>query len=125
MEDVEFVAVSRWEQKQVAAAFSTWWELWMRRRQPRAVDGGVGYTYASRRRLRHAFLTWARDQISQQQAWEKFREGDANLPPPTPEVEQERKVAMFDLMEENSFALPARDDRAVPSGPYRLGLSIR
>jgi len=50
---------------------------------------------------------------------------DANLPPPTPEIEQERRVAMFDLMEENSFSLPKRDDRLVPDGPYRVGLSIR
>ncbi len=50
---------------------------------------------------------------------------DGNLPPPTPEIEQERKVAMFDLLEDNSFALPARDGRAVPSGPYHLGLAIR
>ncbi|MDF1857304.1 UPF0262 family protein [Pseudooceanicola sp.] len=50
---------------------------------------------------------------------------DRNLPPPTPEIEQERKVAMFDLMEENSFSLPNRDDRVVPDGPYRVGLSIR
>ncbi len=50
---------------------------------------------------------------------------DGNLPPPTPEIEQERKVAMFDLLEENSFALPARDDRDVPPGPYHLGLAIR
>jgi len=50
---------------------------------------------------------------------------DANLPPPTPEIEQERKVAMFDLIEENSFSLPNRDDRVVPDGPYRVGLSIR
>ncbi len=50
---------------------------------------------------------------------------DANLPPPTPEIEQERKVAMFDLLEENSFSLPKRDDRVVPDGPYRVGLSIR
>ncbi|SPF78222.1 UPF0262 family protein [Pseudoprimorskyibacter insulae] len=50
---------------------------------------------------------------------------DANLPPPTPEIEQERRVAMFDLMEQNSFSLPARDDRVVPPGPYRVGLSIR
>ena len=50
---------------------------------------------------------------------------DAALPPPTPEIEQERKVAMFDLLEENSFALPDREDREVPKGPYRLGLSIR
>ncbi|TDE35565.1 UPF0262 family protein [Antarcticimicrobium sediminis] len=50
---------------------------------------------------------------------------DAGLPPPTPEIEQERKVAMFDLLEQNSFTLPDRDDRAVPDGPYRLMLSIR
>lgn len=50
---------------------------------------------------------------------------DANLPPPTPEIEQERRVAMFDLMEENSFTLPARDGREVPAGPYTLGLAIR
>ncbi len=50
---------------------------------------------------------------------------DANLPPPTPEIEQERKVAMFDLIEDNSFDLPQRGDRDVPGGPYRLGLSIR
>jgi len=50
---------------------------------------------------------------------------DANLPPPTPEIEQERKVAMFDLIEENSFSLPGRDGRVVPDGPYRVGLSIR
>jgi len=50
---------------------------------------------------------------------------DANLPPPTPEIEQERRAAMCDLMEENSFALPKREGRAVPEGPYTLGLSIR
>ncbi|MCU9840406.1 UPF0262 family protein [Ruegeria sp. WL0004] len=50
---------------------------------------------------------------------------DSNLPPPTPEIEQERKVAIYDLLEENSFALPVRDDRAVPEGPYRVNLSIR
>ncbi len=32
---------------------------------------------------------------------------DANLPPPTPEIEQERKVAMFDLLEDNHFVIPA------------------
>ncbi|MEM9755889.1 MAG: UPF0262 family protein [Pseudomonadota bacterium] len=44
------------------------------------------------------------------------------MPPPTPEIEQERKVAIFDLLESNSFDLPA--DTA-PAGPYRLGLAIR
>ncbi|MEX0286991.1 MAG: UPF0262 family protein [Paracoccaceae bacterium] len=50
---------------------------------------------------------------------------DHALPPPTPEIEQERKVAIFDLLEKNSFVLPARDDRPVPGGPYNLTLSIR
>jgi uncharacterized protein (UPF0262 family) len=50
---------------------------------------------------------------------------DANLPPPTPEIEQERKVAIFDLLENNTFALPPRDGRVVPQGPYQLGLAIR
>jgi uncharacterized protein (UPF0262 family) len=34
-------------------------------------------------------------------------------------------VAIFDLLEDNSFALPKREDRAVPTGPFRLGLAIR
>jgi len=50
---------------------------------------------------------------------------DANLPPPTPEIEQERKVAMFDLLEQNTFVLPTRDGREMPTGPYHVGLSIR
>ncbi|WP_299664084.1 UPF0262 family protein [uncultured Ruegeria sp.] len=50
---------------------------------------------------------------------------DRNLPPPTPEIEQERKVAIYDLLEENSFTLPVRDDRATLDGPYHVQLSIR
>ncbi|MDG4650426.1 UPF0262 family protein [Roseibacterium sp. SDUM158017] len=47
------------------------------------------------------------------------------MPAPTPEIEQERKVAVFDLLEQNSFVLPAREGREVPEGPYRLTLAIR
>lgn len=43
----------------------------------------------------------------------------------TPAIEQERRVAVFDLLEDNSFALPTRDGRDVPPGPYRLALAIR
>ena len=50
---------------------------------------------------------------------------DSALPPPTPEIEQERKVAVFDLLEDNSFEVQARDERAAPAGPYKLKLSIR
>lgn len=45
---------------------------------------------------------------------------DGGLPAPTPEVEQERKVAIFDLLEENEFALPGR-----AGGPWRLFLSVQ
>ena len=50
---------------------------------------------------------------------------DSGLAAPTPEIEQERKVAIFDLPEENSFTLPVRDDREIPAGPYRILLAIR
>jgi uncharacterized protein (UPF0262 family) len=50
---------------------------------------------------------------------------ERGLARPTPEIEQERRVAIFDLLEDNSFALPAREDRPVPPGPYRLALAIR
>ncbi len=49
---------------------------------------------------------------------------DAGLPAPTPEIEQERRVAIFDLLEENSLSLPPREGRDSP-GPYRLHLSVR
>jgi uncharacterized protein (UPF0262 family) len=50
---------------------------------------------------------------------------DANLPPPTPEIEQERKVAIYDLMEDNSFALHQSEGKDVPEGPFNLSLSIQ
>ena len=39
----------------------------------------------------------------------KIEIDDAGLPPPTPEIEQERRVAIFDLLEENSFSLPGKE----------------
>jgi uncharacterized protein (UPF0262 family) len=50
---------------------------------------------------------------------------EKGLARPTPEIEQERRVAVYDLLEENSFCLPDRDGRVVPAGPYRLHLAIR
>ncbi|SFC86193.1 UPF0262 family protein [Tropicimonas isoalkanivorans] len=44
---------------------------------------------------------------------------------PTPEIEQERQVAIFDLLEDNSFALPAHEGAKAPEGPFRLALAIR
>ncbi|MCC5963234.1 MAG: UPF0262 family protein [Rhodobacteraceae bacterium] len=50
---------------------------------------------------------------------------DSGLPTPTPEIEQERKVAVFDLLEDNSFALATRDGASAPDGPFVMNLSIR
>jgi uncharacterized protein (UPF0262 family) len=50
---------------------------------------------------------------------------ESGLAPPTPEIEQERRVAIFDLLEENLFGLPGRDGRPAPTGPFKLNLSIR
>ena len=50
---------------------------------------------------------------------------DSVLPPASPEMEQERRVAIFDLIEDNSFALPGRDGTDAPPGPYVLDLAIR
>jgi uncharacterized protein (UPF0262 family) len=45
---------------------------------------------------------------------------DASIGRATPDVEHERAVAIFDLLEENSFA-PANDETG---GPYKLTLSV-
>ncbi len=45
---------------------------------------------------------------------------DASIGRATPDVEHERAVAIFDLIEENSFA-PAADEIG---GPYRLSLAV-
>ncbi|WP_374635705.1 UPF0262 family protein [Paracoccus sp. (in: a-proteobacteria)] len=50
---------------------------------------------------------------------------DSALPPPTPEMEQDRRVAVFDLLEDNSFVLPGREGQPAPAGPYGLVLAVR
>ena len=50
---------------------------------------------------------------------------DSGLPAPTPEIEQERKVAIFDLLEDNAFGLPGKNGALAPDGPFRLALAIR
>ncbi len=47
---------------------------------------------------------------------------DRGVTSPTPEMDQERKVAIFDLLEDNAFAIPRA---AEFPGPYRLLLAIR
>ncbi|MGR3410151.1 MAG: UPF0262 family protein [Paracoccus sp. (in: a-proteobacteria)] len=50
---------------------------------------------------------------------------DSAIAPATPEMEQERRVAIFDLIEDNSFQIPGREGEPVPDGPYVLELCIR
>lgn len=50
---------------------------------------------------------------------------DSALPPPTPEIEQERRVAIYDLLEDNSFRIAPKNGRDAPEGPYDLLLAIR
>ena len=50
---------------------------------------------------------------------------DRNLPPPTSEIEQERKVAIFDLLEKNTFELPGKVTNGRITGPFNLNLAIR
>ena len=55
----------------------------------------------------------------------KIEIDDSAISPATPEMEQERRVAVFDLLEDNSFNVPGRDGQRVPDGPYILDLAIR
>ncbi len=50
---------------------------------------------------------------------------DRNLPPPTAEIEQERKVAIFDLLEKNTFKLPEKAPKRIVQGPFNLNLAIK
>ncbi|RJK97367.1 UPF0262 family protein [Paracoccus aestuarii] len=50
---------------------------------------------------------------------------DSAIAPATPEMEQERRVAIFDLIEHNSFSVPGRDGQPAPDGPFVLELCIR
>ena len=45
---------------------------------------------------------------------------EASIGRGTPDIEHERAVAIYDLIDENTFALVGRDD-----GPYQLELSIQ
>lgn len=50
---------------------------------------------------------------------------DSAIPPASAVVIQERKVAIYDLLEENVFGLPGRDGQPAPEGPYAVLLAIR
>jgi uncharacterized protein (UPF0262 family) len=47
---------------------------------------------------------------------------DSALPEPTPEIAQERRVAIFDLLQENEFTVVRE---GAPDGPYKLLLGMQ
>ncbi len=49
-----------------------------------------------------------------------FTLDDSALPPPSPEIEQERNIAIFDLLEANTFRLTDG-----PAPPYALTVALR
>ena len=55
----------------------------------------------------------------------KIEIDDAGLAAASPEIEQERRVAVFDLLECNSFSIEPRGDRKPLPGPYRLVIALR
>ncbi|SDE11250.1 Uncharacterized protein, UPF0262 family [Paracoccus isoporae] len=55
----------------------------------------------------------------------KIEIDDSAIPAASAEVAQDRKVAIYDLLDENSFALPGREGQEIPPGPYALKLAIR
>ncbi len=47
-----------------------------------------------------------------------------NMPLASREVQQERDVAIYDLLLDNRFSIPDRDGTSAPPGPYRLWLGL-
>ena len=50
---------------------------------------------------------------------------DSDLPTPSHEAQQERKVAIFDLLENNHFRLINSQELQTYEGPYKLSISIK
>ncbi len=47
------------------------------------------------------------------------------LPPPTPEIQHERELAIYELLQENVFVLDRRGEKILPSAPLVLKLSMK
>ena len=50
---------------------------------------------------------------------------EAGLPIPTPEMQHERNLAIYDILQKNEFALDEKLGISLPQGPYVLKLSVR
>ena len=54
-----------------------------------------------------------------------FSIDETGLPAPSPEAEQERNIAIFDLLDVNSFKLLPDEHGSAPDGPYTVILAPR
>ena len=50
---------------------------------------------------------------------------ESGLPVPTPEIQHERNLAIYDILQENEFAIDRKQDKVLPQGPFVLRLVLR
>ena len=50
---------------------------------------------------------------------------ESGLPVPTPEIQHERNLAIYDILQDNKFALDEKLGDALPQGPYVIRLVLR
>ena len=50
---------------------------------------------------------------------------ESSLPIPTPEIKHERDLAIYDILQQNTFTLESKLAKTLPQGPYVLKLSIK
>jgi len=50
---------------------------------------------------------------------------ESGLPVPTPEIQHERNLAIYDILQDNEFAIDRNKGNALPQGPFVLRLVLR
>ena len=50
---------------------------------------------------------------------------ESGLPVPTPEIQHERNLAIYDILQDNEFSIDRKQDNALPQGPFVLRLMLR
>jgi len=50
---------------------------------------------------------------------------ESGLPVPTPEIQHERNLAIYDILQDNEFAIDRNKGNVLPQGPFVLRLVLR
>ena len=50
---------------------------------------------------------------------------ESGLPVPTPEIQHERNLAIYDILQDNEFAIDRKQGNDLPQGPFVLRLVLR